>query len=261
MDNAIQDTSQLFGYDVLDSGDSKVGSVDGVWVDDATNRPEFIAVKTGWLFGKNHLMPVEQAQIDGASRTIHVPYGQDQIKNGPSFDTSSSLSAGDEEQVYGYYGMRRSTESSPTGYASAGGPIKAQVPTRTGNGQDMTLSEEELQVGKREVQSGNVRLRKIVRTEHKEIPVELRHEEVEIERVPVSDGQVPGTAFQEQEIDVPLMQEEPVVAIEAHVREQVHVGKNVQSETRTVGGDVRREEAEIDQGAVDEFVHVQGENA
>jgi uncharacterized protein (TIGR02271 family) len=246
--NTGTQTEQLFGYDVTDTQGNTIGSVDGVWVDDATNRPEFIAVKTGMLFGKNHLMPVEQAQIDQASQTIQVPYSEDQIKGGPSFGTTDNLSPDDEQQIYSYYGMQRSTATSPTGYAAGGGPSTTGTGTRITEGtQDMTLSEEELQVGKRQEEAGRARLRKIVRTEHEEVPVELRHEEVSIERTPATGEQAPDTAFQEREIDVPVMREEPVVAKEAHTREQVRVGKDVQTEQRTVGGDIRREDVEIEE--------------
>src|SRR5579885_3815591 len=114
--NSTTQADRLYGYNVTDSQGNNVGSVDGVWVDDATDRPEFVAVKTGWLFGKNHLVPIEQAQIDNQGRAIQMPYSQDQIKNGPSFDTSSELSPEDEQQIYCYYGVQRSTETSPTGY-------------------------------------------------------------------------------------------------------------------------------------------------
>jgi uncharacterized protein (TIGR02271 family) len=205
------------------------------------------------LFGQNHLMPVEQAQIDDQNNTIEVPYGGDQIKNGPSFDSSANLSPDDENQIYSYYGMQRSTASSPTGYAGGTSAQGAPGSTRTeleGTDQqdiNVPLSEEDLQVGKREEEAGQVRLRKVVRTEQEEVPVELRREDVEVERVPASGGQAPSDAFQEKEIDVPLMEEQPVVSKEARVTGQVHVGKQTDTETRTVSGDVRREDVEIEE--------------
>ncbi|MBV9278865.1 MAG: DUF2382 domain-containing protein, partial [Chloroflexi bacterium] len=72
------------------------------------------------------------------------------------------------------------------------------------------------------------------------------HEEVQIERVPAGGADVPAAAFQEQEIEVPVMREEPVVGKEAHVTGQVNVNKTADTETRTVGGQVRREEVVTD---------------
>jgi uncharacterized protein (TIGR02271 family) len=302
------DTDQLFDYDVMDSSGTKIGSVDGVWVDDATSQPEFISVKTGFLFGKSHIMPLEQGQIDGGNRTITVPYSQDQIKDGPSFDTDATLSPQDEEQIYSFYGMSRSTATSPTGYAGgttdttdtgfssdttdtgfSSGTTDTGFSTDTTFGTDtdyttgtadtgsyttsgigtndfstsrtdvtdettVPLSEEELQVGKRQVERGQVRLRKVVQTDRQEIPVDLQREEIDIERVPASEAtltDVPTGAFEEQEIDVPLREEQAVVGKEARVTGAVRVGKNVQTRTETVGGDVRREDVEIDENTTD----------
>ena len=100
---------------------------------------------------------------------------------------------------------------------------------------------------KRPVEAGRVRLRKVVRTEREEVPVELRHEEVEIERVPVNEAAAPDEpAFQEREIDVPVMREEPVVGKETRVTDEVRVNKDVETETRRVGDEVRREDVKVD---------------
>jgi len=167
------DANQVYDYNVIDSNGNNIGSVDNVWVDDATGKLEFVGVKTGWLFGHTHIIPVENAQIDNQNQSLTVPYGQDQIKNAPSFPADATLSASDEDQVYSYYGMDRSTQTSPTGYA--GGTQTEQTITTssntTGMGQDnlptsptdvdVTTAEEQLQVGKRTVQTGDVRLRKV----------------------------------------------------------------------------------------------------
>ena len=265
----MQNTDQLFGDDVIDNGGNKVGTVDGVWVDDATDQLAFIAVKTGWLFGKNHLMPVEQGQIQNT--TIQVPYSADQIKNGPSFATDAELSADDEQQIYSYYGVQRSTQTSPTGYASGNQSQTAATgsawndqtqqttdPTsQVGQGDlptppdevDVTTAQEELAVGKRVVQAGGVRLRKVVRTETQEVPVELRREDIEIERIPADQlqgGQVPDDAFQEGTIDVPVMEEQPVVSKQTVATGGVRLSKTVETQTQTVSDQVRSTDVEID---------------
>jgi uncharacterized protein (TIGR02271 family) len=239
----------LFGYDVIGSDGSKIGSVENVWADDATNEAEFVGVKTGWLFGKNNIIPIADAQItDGA---ITVPYSESQIKDAPSFGADEELSPEQEDEIYSYYGIQRSTSQSPTGLP--GGDAGQQYDANASDtlnatdSADVTLSEEDLQVGTREVEAGRVRLRKVVRTEHEEVPVQLRREEVTIERVDATGQDVPDTAFQEQEIDVPVMREEPVVAKEARVTGKVRLDKTSEVETQTVGGEVRREDVEVDQ--------------
>jgi uncharacterized protein (TIGR02271 family) len=268
MQGMTTNTDQLFGADVMTQDGEKIGTVDNVWVDDATSATEFIGVKTGWLFGKSHIIPVADAQLSGNSVTI--PYSKDQIEGAPSFDADAEISPSEEQQVYSYYGLDRSTAPSPTGlpagestgttdYTGTTGAIDTTTTTTgyTGTSDmptppteaDVTLSEEELAVGKRQVQTGEVRLRKVVRTEHREVPVELRREDVEIERIPASEigaGTVTGDAFQEQTIDVPLMAEEPVVEKQAHVTGGVRMTKTVETDTQTVGGEVRSEDVEVE---------------
>ncbi|HEX6508425.1 MAG TPA: PRC and DUF2382 domain-containing protein [Chloroflexota bacterium] len=262
--NASQNPAELFGYEVTDTNGTKIGKVDNVWVDDATNELEFVGVKTGWFMGKTHVIPVGNAQISDG--TVQVPFGEDQIKDAPSFSGGEELSPEQEDEIYNYYGQERSTTSSPSGLstsdASASGTDTANAgfsgtaasatgnvgsdATGTDDDQNLTLHEEQLNVGKREVEAGNVRLRKVVHTEHQKVPVELRREDIEIERVPASGDATGDTAFQEQEIDVPLTREEAVVGREARPTEQVRVNKNVQTETQNVGGDVRHEDVETE---------------
>lgn len=268
MNNTTIAPDQIFGHDVLDSAGNKIGTVDNVWIDDATNDLEFIGVKTGWLFGKTHIIPVQNADISNSQ--ITVPFGQDQIKDAPSFSGDQELSPADEDGIYQYYGVQRSTSASPsglpaggenTGFTSTAGTYdnadtsdttsgytgdRSYTDTTTGDTQAVALSEEELQVGKQQVETGRVRLRKVVHTEHEEVPVELQREQVSIERVSATDADVPSTAFQDQEIEVPVMREEPVVGKEAHVVGGVQLNKNVETESRTVTGDVRKEDVEVD---------------
>jgi uncharacterized protein (TIGR02271 family) len=199
---------------------------------------------------------------------VTVPYTEDQVKGAPSFASDQEFAPEDEDTIYSYYGLNRSTAPSPSGlpsgdssgiagYASDSGAT-GDMPTPPAH-VEMTLAEEDLVVGKRQVEAGRVRLRKVVRTEHQEVPVELRRESVNVERVPVSAEAESGSAFQEQEIDVPVMREEAVASKEGHATEQVRLNKTTTSETRTVGDDVRSEDVEIDQGTVDEYVHTPDE--
>src|SRR5947209_14036284 len=129
MNTNVPAPDQIYGYDVVDASNDKIGTVDGVWVDDASNQLEFVGVKTGWLMGKTHLIPVQDAQFSDG--TISVPYGKDQIKDAPSFGTDDELSPDDESQIYGYYGLERSTTPSPTGYGQEQGTTTASY-TDTG---------------------------------------------------------------------------------------------------------------------------------
>lgn len=109
------------------------------------------------------------------------------------------------------------------------------------------LHEEQLRVGKREVSAGEVQLRKTVHTEQVNVPVELRREDVTIERVAAGDVRNADTteAFKEGIIEVPLTREEAVVSKEAHVTGAVRLHKTAETETQQVSEQVRKEDVEV----------------
>jgi uncharacterized protein (TIGR02271 family) len=113
-------------------------------------------------------------------------------------------------------------------------------------------SEEELKVGTREREAGAVRVRKPVRTDHERIVVPKKRVEVTVERVPVEGGAIPaeeGTAepeIREDEIVVPVIEEEVVVEKRPVVKEEIRIRKEVVEDTEIVEEDVRREEVEVD---------------
>jgi uncharacterized protein (TIGR02271 family) len=114
----------------------------------------------------------------------------------------------------------------------------------------LELREEQLDVDTRPVQAGEVRLRKEVHTEQRNIEVPVTREEVVIERHPVAGREASGEIREgEEEIRIPLMEEEVDVDKRAVVREEVSVGKRKVQETKTVSDTVRREEARIDSDA------------
>jgi uncharacterized protein (TIGR02271 family) len=113
-------------------------------------------------------------------------------------------------------------------------------------------SEEELKVGTREREAGAVRVRKRVRTDHERIVVPKKRVEVTVERVPI-EGQAisaeEGTAepeIREDEIVVPVIEEEVVVEKRPVVKEEIRIRKEVVEDTEIVEEDVRREEVEVD---------------
>jgi len=112
--------------------------------------------------------------------------------------------------------------------------------------QRVELREEELDVDTRAVQAGEVRIRKEVVTEQRNIEVPVSHEEVVIERRPVSGRETDTGIDQGDEIRIPLMAEEVEVDKHTRVREELGEVKRRVQETRTVSDDVRREEARIE---------------
>lgn len=109
--------------------------------------------------------------------------------------------------------------------------------------------EEDIQVGKRAVETGGVRVRSYVREVPVEEQVHLRQEHVEIERRPVDR---PATTadlnnFREGTIEVRETQEQAVVGKEARVVEEIRVRKEVEDRTETIRDTVRHTEVEVEQ--------------
>jgi uncharacterized protein (TIGR02271 family) len=106
-------------------------------------------------------------------------------------------------------------------------------------------TEEELAAGTREREAGELRVRKNVRTERESVEVPTRHEEVSVERVPLS-GEASEAEIGEGEVNVPVTEEEVVVSKRPVVKEEVRIRKDVVEDTEVVEEDVRREEIEVD---------------
>jgi uncharacterized protein (TIGR02271 family) len=114
----------------------------------------------------------------------------------------------------------------------------------------MTRSEERLDVGTETREAGRARLRKHVVTERQQVEVPVSREEVHVEREPITDANRgpahSGAAISEEEHEVVLREERPVVDKEAVPVERVRLGTETVRDTETVGDDVRREEIEVD---------------
>jgi uncharacterized protein (TIGR02271 family) len=111
--------------------------------------------------------------------------------------------------------------------------------------------EEELAVGKRRVQAGEVAVHKHVETEHVQQPVTTMREEVEVERRPVREGSPAQQDLGDDEIRVPIMAEEAVVEKRPVVKEEIVIKKRPVQDTKQVEADVRREKVDVDRRRAD----------
>ena len=114
----------------------------------------------------------------------------------------------------------------------------------------MTRSEEELSVGTTEREAGRVRLKKYVVEDQVTETVPVRREEVRVEREPITDANVDdatdGPAISEEEHEVTLRSEEPVVEKRTVPQERVRLEKDVETEEREVSETVRSERIDVD---------------
>jgi len=120
-------------------------------------------------------------------------------------------------------------------------------PARSAGGEGtMELREEELRVQKTPVETGEVRVRKEVTTEHKTLDVPVQREEVVIERHPASGLASSSDIRSGEEVRIPIMEEKIQVDKQAVVKEEVTVGKRTVSDTEHVSGDVRKESVRVE---------------
>jgi len=143
--------------------------------------------------------------------------------------------------------------------AATGGTATAATGRETGT---MQVKEERLHAEKHPVETGEVRVRKEVHTETKNIEVPVQREEVVIERTPVhgraaTEGITADSIREGEEIRIPVREEQVNVTKDAVVTEEVKVGKRVVQDTEQVSGKVRKEEVRVEnEGDVD--VHSRG---
>jgi uncharacterized protein (TIGR02271 family) len=113
---------------------------------------------------------------------------------------------------------------------------------------EVPLSEEVVNVGKRTVSAGDIKIHKKTTTEQVNVPVELKREDAVIKRVPANEMQEAGKEpFQEEHLEIPLSREEPVVEKKTHLTGAVRVRKTEGTEQRTFQENVRREHADVDE--------------
>jgi uncharacterized protein (TIGR02271 family) len=143
----------------------------------------------------------------------------------------------------------RSTQWRQSGWTAGTGSETKNIQNQTTGGDNvvMPVVEEELQIGKREVQRGGVRVYSRVTERPVEETVRLREEQVQVERRPVNrpaDVNQPA-AFKEGVIEMATTAEEPVVSKRARVIEEVVIRKDVKERTETVRDTVRRTDVDV----------------
>jgi uncharacterized protein (TIGR02271 family) len=174
-----------------------------------------------------------------------------------------SLSQDEEAELYRHYGLdysqHRSDSGLPAGERDRDRDGIDDHVEDTAVGRDtsgpttddaMTRSEEELRVGTQTRERGRARLRKYVTTEQQTVTVPVSREEVRVEREPISDANIDdatsGPAISEEEHEVTLREETPVVEKRAVPRERVRLDTETVTDERQVSEEVRKEQIQVD---------------
>ena len=257
--------NDVLGKDVYGSDGNKIGEVGQVYLDDVTGKPEWVTVKTGMFGTKESFVPVAQSQI--AEDGLRVPYDKDVVKDAPRVDADQGhLSKDEEAELYRHYGLDYSEDESDSGLPDTTRQTDAD---RHGDTRDlddegtvghdtsgpttddaMTRSEEQLKVGTQTREAGRARLRKHVVTEEQTITVPVSREEVTIEREPITDANrdeaTAGPEISEEEHEVVLHEERPVVDKETVAVERVKLGKETVTDQEQVTESVRKEQIDTE---------------
>ena len=274
---ALED--RFAGYEVYDQAGEKIGKVDDLFVDE-NDHPEYIGVKMGFLGTSSTLIPVDIATLDGDRGFVEVSRPKSVVKDGPAFDDDREVTPEYEEQVRSYYGLEGTQEASEKqgGYGAHYGDSQGEHPGEVGPGMMMgdtesgefrghgreqeglrqsgsdlededelrvQRTEEELRAGTRERDAGALIVRKRVVTERERMEVPTRREEVTVDRVPV-ESEATETEIGDDEVRIPVTEEEVVVEKRPVAKEEVRIRKDVVEDTEVVEEDVRREEVDID---------------
>jgi uncharacterized protein (TIGR02271 family) len=237
------------GRTLLDRDGSRIGTIDAIYLDDRTGRPEWALVNTGLFGTKASFVPLVQAfQSDN---DVLVPYDKQLVRDAPRVDVDQRLSEAEEQQLWRHYGLDYETtdRSVATGRnATSRGTVGRDVSGPTTD-DAMTRSEEELRVGTAQRERGRVRLRKYVTTDQVQQTVPVRREKARLEREPITnaniDAATSGPDISEEEHEVILREEEPVVEKRVVPRERVRLDKDTVTGEERVAEEVRKEQIEV----------------
>jgi uncharacterized protein (TIGR02271 family) len=239
------------GRTLKDRSGDKIGTIDAIYVDDQTNKPEWALVKTGLFSGKPTFVPLAGASPDGEDVLAQVD--AQQVKDAPKPDADQELSEQQEADLFRHYGIDYTEQGSVTATGAPGdAPAGAVGRDTSGPTTDdaMTRSEEELRVGVTQRERGRARLRKYVVTEEVQKTVPVRREKVRVEHEPITDENVgratSGPEISEEEHEVTLHEEEAVVEKRTVPKERVRLEKDTVTDEETVSEEVRKEKIEAE---------------
>jgi uncharacterized protein (TIGR02271 family) len=250
-----QEATAWRGRTMVDGSGDKLGKIDEIYVDAQTDRPEWALVTTGLFGSRSTFVPLAEAsEADGDN--VRVPYEKSQVKDAPNIEPDHELSQDEEANLYRHYGLdygeNRSDTGLPEGQANTGREEVGHDTSGPTTDDAMTRSEEEIAVGTRQTEVGRARLKKYIVTEQVQTTVPVQREEVRIEREPITDGNIDnatdGPALSEEEHEVTLHAEEPVVEKTVVPKERVRLEKDTITDEQTVTDEVRKEQIQHENG-------------
>jgi uncharacterized protein (TIGR02271 family) len=236
----------LAGKHVVGQDGGAIGKIADVYESTDGGGGTFATVTTGLFGGGASFFPLDAAELRG--NEVVVPYTKEFIKDAPRVENDEELTAPEEQRLFEYYSLGGGAQTATTS-TNEHGTVGHDTSGPTTDSA-MTRSEEQLRVGTEKVEAGRARLRKYIVSETETRTVPVSHEEIRVEREPITDANAgaayDGPAISEEEHEVVLTEERPVVAKEAVPVERVRLGKEAVTEEVTVSEEVRKEQIETD---------------
>ena len=243
-----QDLQSMQGQTALDVNGDKLGKIGQIYVDDQTSQPLWVTIATGMFGTKESFAPLygANATTDG----LQLAVSKDMVGGAPGVDADGHIGEGENDALYDYYAGYLGNGSQQAGDTRQDLPGQPGVQGRDTSGPTtddaMTRSEERLHVGTEQAESGRARLRKYVVTEQVTQTVPVSHEEVRLEREPITDANrgdaMSGSDISEEEHEVTLHAERPVAAKETVPVERVRLGTETVTEDHQVSETLRKEQ-------------------
>jgi uncharacterized protein (TIGR02271 family) len=246
-------------YEVYDQYGQRIGPISDLFVDDG-DEPEYVGVEPGTISDRSVLVPAEVISINDGLRRMVVSRPITVVETAPSLGFDEVVTPDFERRVRLHYALPIAGETKrPAAPIVPPDPVEKggfEPASRVAGPEDdevtVRRSEEELLVGRREREAGTMRIRKRVRTETEHLEVPKKRVEVTVERVPVNEalsteeGITSTPQIEEEEIVVPVVEEEIVIEKRPVVKEEIRIRKRVVEDIEIVEEDVRIEEVEID---------------
>ena len=123
-----EELDQLYDAVVHDQDGDRIGTVGQIYLDDATEEPTFITVRTGLFGTKESFVPVCHAEYTDDGE-VQVPYDKVTIKECPLVDPEGHLDADEQATLYTHYGVDDApSDTAPTDPAPTD-PAPADTPS------------------------------------------------------------------------------------------------------------------------------------
>lgn len=248
------------GWDVKDASGKQLGEVDELIFDYESRKVRYLVLDLKDneydLEDRNVLVPIGIAELHGNDDDVILSnVSVDQLRSLPEyhedrFDTEHESSvrnvfgglggaalAGSSNKDDDFYNHDHFNEDNLYRNRNKSNDVTT--------GDTIPIIKEELQVGKREVETGGIRLRSRIVNRDVSENITLREENINVERTPV-DRQASASDLREEEIELRQHAEVPLINKEARVVEEVSLNKEVTERDEVIKDTVRNTEVDVD---------------